>query len=124
MIINPLTFRIDKFIVSIAVFKVVPLFIIVSIEAAILEWALAFAFVKHAARYFPKCCLVLLTEVLLVASSCMIVRWNDKVAGLTADGARAEVMLGRALIVGCTPRSNTLQAENVITAVKHTKLAP
>ena len=53
----------------------------------------------------------------------MIVGWNDEIAGLTADGARAEVVLGRALIVSCTPRSNTLQAENVITAVKHAKLA-
>ena len=53
----------------------------------------------------------------------MIVGWNDKITGLSADGARAEVVLGGTLIVGCTPRSNTLQAENVITAVKHAKLA-
>lgn len=52
----------------------------------------------------------------------MRVRRDDQVAGLTTDRARSEVMLRRALVVSGTPRANTLQAEDVIAAIKHSKL--
>ena len=123
MIINPLSLRIDKLIISITIFEVVSLLVNMSIEAAIFERAFTLAFIKHTARNFSQCLLVLINKVFFVDPYRFKVRWNDKITGLTADGASSEVVLGRALIVGCTPRSNALQAENVITAVKHTKLA-
>ena len=48
--------------------------------------------------------------------------WNDKVARLAADRARPEVMLSCALVISGTPRSDTLEAEDMITAVKHAEL--
>ena len=123
MIIDPLSLGIDKLILGITIFEVVSLLVNMRVEAAIFERAFTLSFIKHTARYFSQCLLVLITKVFFVDPSRMKVGWNDKITGLTADGARTEVVLGRALIVGCTPRSNTLQAENVITGVKHTKLA-
>ena len=103
MIIDPLSLRIDNFILGITIFKLVSLLVNMSIEAAIFERTLTLAFIKHTARYFCQCLLVLLTEVFFVNPCCMKVGRNNKIAGLTTDGARAEMVLGSALIVGCTP---------------------
>ena len=47
----------------------------------------------------------------------MEVRWDDEVTSLTADWTRTEVMLSSALIVSGTPRPDTLQTEDMLTAV-------
>lgn len=54
----------------------------------------------------------------------MVVRRNHQVASLTADGARSEVVLRGALVVGGTPRTDALEAENMVALVQHAELAP
>ena len=73
------------------------------IVAAVLEGAFATTFVKQATRDLAQRICVLFTEHFLSRASRMEVRWNDQVASLSADWTRPKVMLGRALVVGCTP---------------------
>ena len=60
---------------------------------------------------------IFVTKGFFRVASCMEVRWDDEVTGLTADRARTEVMLSSALIVSGTPRPDTLQTEDMLTAV-------
>lgn len=53
----------------------------------------------------------------------MEVRGNNQVAGLTANRASAEVMLGRPFVICSSPAPDTFEAENVIALIKHSKLA-
>ena len=124
MIVDPLAFRIDDFILRVAVFELLARSVNMRVVAAVLEGALALALVEQATRYLAESDPILLTQVLFRGARRMEVRRDDKVASLPADGARSEVMLGRALIVGGTPRANTLQAEDMIAAVKHSELTP
>ena len=124
MIVDPLAFRIDDFILRVAVFELLARSVNMRVVAAVLEGALALAFVEQATRYLAKSDPILLTQVLFRCTRRMEVGRDDKVASLPADGARPEVMLGRALVVGGTPRADTLQAEDMIAAVEHSELSP
>ena len=124
MIVDPLAFRIDDFILRVAVFEFLARSVNMRVVAAVLEGALALALVEQATRYLAESDPILLTQVLFRGTRCMEVRRDDKVASLPADGARPEVMLCRALVVGGTPRADTLQTEDMIAAVEHSKLTP
>ena len=65
---------------------------------------------------------IFVTKGFFRVASCVKVRWNDEVTGLTADRARTEVMLSSALIVSGTPRPNAFQTEDMLAAVQNAKL--
>ena len=92
------------------------------IVATVSEWALAFALVKEATRYLAQCASILLTKIFLRRTDRMEIGWDNKVAGLPADRTSSEVVLGCAFVVGGTPGTNALEAEDVIAAVKHSEL--
>ena len=124
MIVNPLAFRIDDFILRVAVLELLARSVNMRVVAAVLEGALALALVEQATRYLAQSDPILLTKVLFRGTRRMEVGRDDKVASLPADWARSEVMLSRALVIGGTPRADTLQAEDVIAAVEYSKLTP
>ena len=124
MIVNPLAFRIDDFILRVAVLELLARSVNMRVVAAVLEGALALALVEQATRYLSQSDPILLTKVLFRGTRRMEVGRDDKVASLPADWARSEVMLSRALVIGGTPRADTLQAEDVIAAVEYSKLTP
>ena len=124
MIVNPLAFRIDDFILRVAVLELLARSVNMRVVAAVLEGAIALALVEQATRYLAQSDPILLTKVLFRGTRRMEVGRDDKVASLPADWARSEVMLSRALVIGGTPRADTLQAEDVIAAVEYSKLTP
>ena len=71
---------------------------------------------------FPEDTLIFFNEIILGGADCMEEGGNDQVARLAADRARAEVVLRCALVIGGAPRSDALQAEDVVALVKHAEL--
>ena len=95
------------------------------IEATIFKWTISFASIKHFAWYLCQCILVALQEFILLFSLFhMVIRGNYKVTGASADGTRPKMMLGSPLVIGGSPRTNTLQTEYVVTLVQYSKLLP
>ena len=73
------------------------------VVAAVLEGTFAAAFIKQAAGDLAQRGPVLIAEQFLCLACRVEVRWNDEVACLSTDWTRPKVMLGRALVIRCTP---------------------
>lgn len=94
-----------------------------SVLATILEWALLLSLIKVFARDLLQCLVVLFNERFLVRPVIHhVVTWDNHIRIFTANWARSEVVLRRALIIRCTPATNAFQAESVVTPVQDAEL--
>ena len=123
MIVDPRALRVNNLVLRKPVQELISIFVDVQIVAAVPERTLTSAFIEQFAGYLIKRGTVLLAEGLFGAPRRVEIRWNDQVAGLTADRASAEVMLGRSLVIRSSPAPDAFEAENVIALIKHSKLA-
>ena len=74
-----------------------------TVHAAVAERTLTLALVEQSTWNLLKRPLVLLYEIVFVGAYSMEVRRDNQIAGLTANGTRAVVMLGRSFVVSGTP---------------------
>ena len=77
MIVNPLAFRVNDFVLRIAVLELSTVLLGMRVHAAVTEGALALPFVEQAARDLLQRRLVVINKSILVAAHAMIVRRYD-----------------------------------------------